>query len=435
MKKNYYLFQEEISPDIFLHYNAFSNQFLLLNEKKHEMFINYNCAAIENIDPLFHKKLLETHFIVPDNFDELEIVKNTKKEMQYSTGMYQVMINTTLDCNLNCWYCYENRVSESKLEDNVIYAIKKNIEFEYNCNRFNVLKMSFFGGEPFLYFEGIKEVLDYAKKFCEDKEIELITDFTTNATLIIEKHIDYLKNFRCHFQITLDGDRKIHNSVKKDIKNPTTDSYQKTINSLRLINSKIPNRWVAVRVNFDNRTLRKIDEIMSDIDFLDRKFTYVILKKVWQISTEKVDKTLLQSAIQKFLTEKFLLDYYIMPKGGVCFAERQRLALFNYDGKVFKCSTISSFNDKMTLGKLNFETGQINWDLTKMAHWFKDLTQKGCEECKWFPSCFGPCNKQLLAHKGKFICTFDAMNMDTKEYLMYSFKYHLLKEELSKIVD
>jgi len=433
MKKNYYLFQEEVSPHIFLHYNAFSNQFLLLNKDKHEIFNNHNCADIENIDPLFHKKLLETYFIVPDDFDELEIVKSLKKQMQYGTGMYQVMINTTLNCNLNCWYCYENRVSGSKLNNDTVEAIKKNIEFEYNAARFNTLKVSFFGGEPFLYFDGIKKILDFSKEFCEEKNLELIADFTTNATLITKEHIGYLKNFRSHFQITLDGDRKVHNSVKKDVLNPSTDTYQKTIDALRLIDSKIPNRGVAVRVNFDNRILRKIDEIISDIDFLDRKSTYIILKKVWQISTEKVEKEFLHSAIQKFFDKKFLLDYYIMPKGCVCFAERQRLALFNYDGKVFKCSTISSFNDQEKLGKLNVETGQINWDLTKMAHWFKDLTQKECEECKWFPACLGPCNKQLLAHKGKFICTFDAMNMDTKEYLMYSFKFHLLKNELNKI--
>jgi len=433
MKKNYYLFQEEISPHIFLHYNVFSNQFLLLNKDKHEVFNNHNCADIENIDPLFYKRLLKTYFIVSDDFDELGVVKHLKKQMQYGTGMYQIMINTTLDCNLNCWYCYENRVPKSNLNDDTINAIKKNIEFEYNSFRFNTLKVSFFGGEPFLYFEGIKKILDYAKEFCKKKEIELIADFTTNATLITEEHVDYFKDFCSHFQITIDGDRKVHNSVKKDVLNPSADTYQKTIDALRLIDSKIPNRLVAVRVNFDNRTLQKIDEIMSDIDFLDRKSTYIILKKVWQISTENINKNLLHSAIQKFFDKKFLLDYYLMPKGYVCFAERQQLALFNYDGKVFKCSTISSFNDQETLGKLNVETGQINWDLNKMAYWFKDLTQKECEACKWFPACLGPCNKQLLAYKGKFICTFDAMNMDAKEYLMYSFKYHLLKEELSRV--
>ncbi|MDO4704243.1 SPASM domain-containing protein [Tannerella sp.] len=158
----------------------------------------------------------------------------------------------------------------------------------------------------------------------------------------------------------------------------------------------------------------------------------MILKKVWQVSTEKIDKQLLYSAIQKFFNEKFLLDYYIMPKGYICFAERKRQTLFNYDGKIFKCSTISSFNDQASLGKLNLETGQVNWDLNKQSYWFKDLAQKQCEECKWFPACLGPCNKQLLAHKGNFICTFDAMNMDTKDYLVYSFKFHLLKNELSQ---
>ncbi|WP_313381161.1 radical SAM/SPASM domain-containing protein [Proteiniphilum saccharofermentans] len=433
MKKNFYLFQEEISPQIYLHYNSFSNEFLLLNKTKHEIFNNYNCEDIEKFDNSLYNKLLENYFIVPDDFDEFEVVKNLKRQMQYNSNMYQIMINTTLDCNLNCWYCYENRISKSYLNEDTIKAIKKNIEYEYQSARYNTLKVSFFGGEPLLYFEGVKKILDYAKEFCDNKEIALTTEFTTNATLINEEKVDYLKSFNSSFQITLDGDRKVHNSIKKDILNPSTDTYQKTIEALRLINSKIPNRGVAVRVNFDNRALRKIDEIINDIDFMDRKSTFVILKKVWQIPTNKVDRELLHSAIQKFFDKKFLLDYYIMPKGYLCFAERQRHTLFNYDGKVFKCSTVSSFDEKESLGKLNFETGQIKWDLTKMANWFKDITQKECEECKWFPACFGPCNKQLLAHTGKFICTFDSMNMDSKEYLMYSFKYHLLKEELNQV--
>lgn len=54
------------------------------------------------------------------------------------------------------------------------------------------------------------------------------------------------------------------------------DTYAKTIKTLKEINEKIGKRWVAVRVNFDNRTLRDIEEIIDDIDFLDRRKTYVI---------------------------------------------------------------------------------------------------------------------------------------------------------------
>lgn len=35
-----------------------------------------------------------------------------------------------------------------------------------------------------------------------------------------------------------------------------------------------------------------------------------------------------------------------------------------------------------------------------------------------------------MAHKGERICTFDAMNMDNKEFLMYIFKYQLIQKEI-----
>jgi len=433
MKKNYYQIDEEVGAGKHLHYNAYNNQFLLLNDECHSLLTNSECAEIESKSPLFYQKLVDNEFIVPNNFNETEVVKYIKNGMQYNSSMYHVMINTTLDCNLNCWYCYESRIFGSYLKGEVIDAIKKNIELEYAHTRFNTLKISFFGGEPFFYFTGIKDILSFAEKFCEEKNVEIIADFTTNATLVTQKHIDFIKKFRCHFQITLDGNRDVHNSIKKDLNKPSSDTYQQTINTLQMINAEIPNRWVAVRINFDNRTLKKIDEIIADINFLDRKKGYVILKKVWQIPTDKVDKILLHEAIQKFFDTKFLLDYYIMPKGHVCFAERKREILFNYDGKVFKCSTISSFNDENALGELNFETGHVKWNPTQIAYWLKDILPNHCIECKWFPACLGPCNKQLLAHNGEKICTFDAINMDTKEFLMYSFKYHLLQNELLDI--
>lgn len=94
--------------------------------------INYNCEDIEKLDSSLYVKLLENYFIVPDDFDEFEVVKNLKRQMQYNPNMYQVMINTTLDCNLNCWYCYENRISKSHLNEATIKAIKKTLNMNIN---------------------------------------------------------------------------------------------------------------------------------------------------------------------------------------------------------------------------------------------------------------------------------------------------------------
>lgn len=41
--------------------------------------------------------------------------------------------------------------------------------------------------------------------------------------------------------------------------------------------------------------------------------------------------------------------------------------LINFDGKVFKCSTIGTFDDENSLGSLDFKTGEILWNLNKIA--------------------------------------------------------------------
>ena len=163
--------------------------------------------------------------------------------------------------------------------------------------------------------------------------------------------VDYLSKFHCHFQITLDGDEEQHLKVKRD--SCGSNTYQRTLEALRLIDSTITNRHIAVRVNLYTHTGRIpftflavswlhiseplaqsrfapyyfsrwcIDSIIKDISFLNRLSCYVILKKVWQVNTSKVDKEALMEAIQKLFDAKFLVDYYVMPKGCLCFAERR----------------------------------------------------------------------------------------------------------------
>lgn len=429
MKKQKYQFFEEIGSDIYLHYNSLSNLFLVLNRKKHLLYENCPIELLEQEDSQLYSRLKDNDFLVDDDFDEYASVIKRKNDMIFNARHYNVTVNTTLDCNLDCWYCYESRIAGSKLSSEVIEAIKRNIILRYQNKPFQILKFTFFGGEPFLYYKGIKELLDFGKNFCEQYDIELIADFTTNATLITKEHIDYIKQFRCHFQITLDGNRERHNKIKIE-RNKKTDTYEKTISTLKMINEHIPNRWVAVRINFDNQTLRNVQEIIEDINFLDRRKTFVIVKKVWQLKTEQVDREALMNAIQNLFDNKFLVDYYYMPKGCVCFAERESQVLFNYDGKIFKCTTLPVFDDDHTLGKLNFETGEVSWYPEKYKNWFDDMQPDHCKNCKWFPVCLGPCNRQLMAHKGEKICTFDASSLTQKEFLMYLFKYSLLKDEI-----
>lgn len=428
-KKSKYHFWEKIQEGLYLHYSSLSNQFLLLNEDKHNILENSAVEELEIENSKLYKTLEELKYIVPNDFDETDFITKARQQLFQDCSMYHVVVNTTLDCNLNCWYCYENKIKGSRLTDTVIQQICSNIECHYKNHLYRILKLSFFGGEPFMNWKGMKSIIDFAESFCKEKEIGLLLDFTTNATLITEKIIDYLSKFRCHFQITLDGSEQTHNEIKKS-NNPNINSYRKTLIALRLINERIDNRNVALRINFDSRALDEIDNIIEDISFLDRKKSYVIVKKVWQVDREDVDVDTLLNVIDKLMDNDFLPDYYVMPKGGVCFAERSNQVLFNYDGSVFKCTTICSFDKENTLGDLNHVTNLVDWNEEKIRDWLSDMQQPECLRCKWYGACLGPCNRQLMAHKGKFICTFDAMNLSEKEYLMYLFKYQLLRNKL-----
>lgn len=426
--KSKYSFFEELEHR-YLHYSSASNEFLLLNSAKHALLTDLSPEELEKTDADFFNMLVKKRFLVPADADETLQITQARQRAMLNKDWYHVVVNTTLDCNLDCWYCYENRVKGSKLTPQVIAQICRNIEAHYALSPYTLLKVSFFGGEPFMNPKGMRAIIEFAREFCESREIELILDFTTNATLIDEEMVDYLSPFTCYFQITLDGAEGTHNEIKK-ARNTHLNTYRKTIEALRLIDSKIEHRLIAVRINFDNKVLNEIDSIIADISFLDREHCYVIVKKVWQVDRDGVNREPLLQVIQKLLDNDFLPDYYVMPKGGVCFAERENQVLFNYDGNVFKCTTITSFDKENTLGDFDPESGLVTWKKDVMDEWLGDMQQPECLSCKWYGACYGPCNRQLMAHKGQFICTFDAMNLSQKEYLMYLFKYNILYNKI-----
>ena len=144
MKKHNYQFYEEIASDCYLHYNSLSNLFLVLNEKRHLLYENCSVGELEQKSPELYSQLKKCEFIVDDDFDEYAYVMKYKNDMIFNTSHYNVTVNTTLDCNLNCWYCYENRIAGSKLSAEVIEAIKRNIISRHQNKPFQILKFTFF---------------------------------------------------------------------------------------------------------------------------------------------------------------------------------------------------------------------------------------------------------------------------------------------------
>lgn len=426
MKKNYYQDHARIAEGNYVHINYLNNSIILLDEVTHDAYENIDdVSSLESSFPQLYKLLFDNGFIVSDIFDELSFADMSRHFEQYDRTLYHVIVNPTLDCNLSCWYCYENRKMGSKMGNSVVEGIKKMIHNHYDFMPFKSLKLSFFGGEPFVQYGVINELVDYSKKFCDKNGIALMLDFTTNGTLITKSEIVKLSRFACQFQITLDGCREQHNKVKFST-NKSFDSYKRTIENVKLIQREIPGAYIFLRINFDSVTLTNFDDILSDIDDLDRRKTTVILKRIWQVKQGVVAKNDILSAINKLFAKGFIVDYY--SQGKLCFGERVNEVVVNYDGNVFKCTTIDDFNETNSFGKLDCDSGKVFWNQMKLAESVAELRLSKCKKCKQYPSCYGPCNNHILA--GKDNCYMDGLDLSKEEY----FTYLLLAEYQKTIV-
>lgn len=236
--------------------------------------------------------------------------------------------------------------------------------------------------------------------------------------------METISHFPCVFQITLDGNRKQHNKIKftKDRK---LDTYQFTVNNIKKILEIIDNCFVAVRINFDAQTLNNFDDILEDIKDLDRKRVKIILKRIWQVNDNVINKEILLDTIQKLFDNNFIVDYYT--QGGLCFAEMLNEAVVNYDGKVFKCTTIDEFDEHNSYGYLDTETGKIIWN-KKISTIGYDLTKDKCKKCKLYPSCLGPCTLHLM--NGDDACFIETLNLSLAEYLMFLYKNEMIRKKI-----
>lgn len=426
MKRSIYYVSTKLKNDFYLYYNSFTGKYVVIERERHELFENIDLGVLAHIDKAFYDLLLYNGFIIEDDFNERSIVDYKKLCCKMDSTLYHLVINTTLDCNLHCWYCYENKRTGSELQPDVIEAIKKNIALHYDNQPYKQLKLSFFGGEPFANFRGIKEIVDFSREFCNERNLSLLLDFTTNATLINKRELEYLSSFDCMFQITLDGHKDLHNEIKYW---EGHDSYALTVKNIHLISKIIKKSRIWIRINYNNSTLEHFNEILAEFTDLDRTRTFLILRKIWQEKSDEINSKNLLSAISMALKMRFFVDCYALSRGGICFAERMNEAMFNVDGKIFKCSTLSDFNEANSLGKLDKSTGRIDWNISKISNIPLNLRNDKCSRCKLYPSCLGVCNKNII-RKEKRTCVIDEQNLNLSEYLMYNFKLTLMYENV-----
>ena len=150
----------------------------------------------------------------PDTFSGMADTLKRK-----SAGVIKALcLHVAHTCNLNCAYCF---ASQGKYQgERALMSLevgKRALDFliENSPGRRN-LEVDFFGGEPLMNWDMIKELVAYARVREKEAGKNFRFTLTTNGLLIDDDVIDFANREMSNVVLSLDGRKSIHDRYRVD---------------------------------------------------------------------------------------------------------------------------------------------------------------------------------------------------------------------------
>lgn len=122
----------------------------------------------------------------------------------------RVSLVLTHQCNLACTYCYAGEKFNRHMPLELGW---KSLRMAFNGPREDTVGVSFFGGEPMLQFKNMARITRLAHHLAERQGRKLELSLTTNATILSQKQLDFLRHYGFWVALSVDGlgqDHDVH---------------------------------------------------------------------------------------------------------------------------------------------------------------------------------------------------------------------------------
>lgn len=396
MKKSFYNIYQRIDSKNVL-YNTISGAVVVLDEEDAKLYnqISSLDKGKENgAKKKFMDDMIRGGFLIADEIDESAIIKQVTLNSRNSTNSCAFTIAPTMACNFSCPYCFEkgrkyNTMNQGTI-NGVIEFINKSIDnLSDITNIGKFVSLSWYGGEPLLAPEIIKEITD---GICKEK-IQFDASIVTNGFYLDKKMAMFLKALHIdHAQVTIDGPPKIHNERRclQDRK----DTFFHILNNISEACEYIS---ITIRINVDKNNMADIDEVLYHLDEFNLKGKV----NIYLAPVDNINGTFINSpclAAQEFseyeaaFYSKHICDGYTfiyLPSFNpdVCGAVCKDTFVIDPIGDLYKC-----WNE---IGMKEYSCGNIYSNLMNenVKKWdtYDHEFYEDCKSCKFLPICMGGC--------------------------------------------
>lgn len=215
------------------------------------------------------------------------------------------------DCNLKCDYCFASQGnfkgerSLMKLE-----VGKKALDYlvENSGARRN-LEVDFFGGEPLMNFQLVKDLVAYGRSIEKENNKNFRFTITTNGVLLDDEKIDFINENMDNVVLSLDGRKEVNDNMRKTISGE--GSYDIILPKFKKLVDKRGDKDYYIRGTFTNKN---IDFSKDALDFYEQGFKKTSIEPV--VTPEEMDYALREEHLEAVLKEyeKFSKDYISIKK-------------------------------------------------------------------------------------------------------------------------
>jgi len=198
------------------------------------------------------------------------LAKNLNYPIDRIFKLDRLVLLVTHSCQLRCKYCSVRKFKS----DMPFLNVKKSVDLLFTSKNDEV-ELQFFGGEPLLKYDMIKQAVDYAESLSHScgKKIKFL--LTTNGIGLSNEVVDFCRKHKIVVEFSLDGD--LETQLKNRVSAEGENYYDKVINNLSIL-SRSGVEYYIISVILPDSTINLSRNIASLLNkgFMNLQINYAL---------------------------------------------------------------------------------------------------------------------------------------------------------------
>ncbi len=219
-------------------------------------------------------------------------------DMMVNSPVKAMCLNVAHDCNLRCEYCFAAKGDFGCGRKLMPLEVgKKAIDFliERSAGRRN-LEMDFFGGEPLMNWDVVKELVLYAREQEKIHNKNFRFTITTNGLLLTDDKIDFINKEMSNCVLSLDGRKEVNDRLR--VRVDGTGCYDQIVPKYQKLVSQRGDKDYYARGTFTRYNLDFTNDVLH---MADLGFDQVSVEPV--VSDEKLDYSIKEQDLPRVFEE------------------------------------------------------------------------------------------------------------------------------------